>query len=147
MPSSAFLKKLLNCDIIIKYKKFNPKNIQYNYHGQRMEPDETPVLYTIWKTWYNTSYNSISVHSSCLCRVPGELTNTYQKCKLPQFPIQCATYLDINTFFLTIKNEQVIRKIRYRGMGGGPCLEYDPPTSNGFFLDFFYFYPKMLVDK
>ena len=36
----------------MKYKKFNPKNIQYNYRGQRMEPDETPVLYTIWKTWY-----------------------------------------------------------------------------------------------
>ena len=51
MPSSAFL-KLPNCDIIKKYKKLNPKKIQYNYHGQHMECDETPVLYTIWKMWY-----------------------------------------------------------------------------------------------
>ena len=26
--------------------------IQYNYRGQRMECDEMPVLYTIWKMWY-----------------------------------------------------------------------------------------------
>ena len=74
-------------------------------------------FYTLFgKCGINTSYKRIYVHSSCLCRVPGELTNTYWKCKLLQFPFQSATYLDIHTFFLTFKNEQVIRKIQYRGM-------------------------------
>ena len=102
-------------------------------------------FYTLFgKRGINMSYKSIYVHSSCLCRVPGELTNTYRKCKLPQFPIQCATYLDIHTFFLTIKNEQVIRKIRYRGM---VVVAHAWNMIHPQAMDFFYFYPKMLVDK
>ena len=79
-------------------------------------------------------YKSIYVHSSCLCRVPGELTNTYRKCKLPQFPIQCATYL------------QVIRKIWYRGMVVvAHAWNTIHPQAMDFFWIFFTSTPRCLL--
>ena len=54
-----------NIQLIIVVKKWN----QMKHH-----------FYTLFgKSGINKSYNGIYVHSSCLCRVPGELTNTYRK--------------------------------------------------------------------
>ena len=67
-----------------------------------MEPDETPDFYTLFgKCGINMSYKCIYVHSSCLCRVPWEFTNTYRQCSF-QFNLPLYIHIQMANHLLSV---------------------------------------------
>ena len=79
----------------------------------------------------NMSYKHIYVHNSCLCRVPGELRNTYQQCSF-EFMSNLPLYSHIQMAKHLLSVIRMIHK-NQGGMGWWTYLENDPPTSNGLF--------------